>query len=371
MTSPSVAASVRIAGYAALTAFGDAARTHAAMVAGESALRLGPALGAEGGEPVPLAFASPPDDVFPPRWRPLLDRFAEPLRDAGWGGEKTPVFITSSNFGVDAFITHLRTPGGAPDALRESVISECVGGLRKAYGWGPNVTVLSHACVSGQLGLMQAARLLHAGECDRALVFSFDFLSAFVTGGFNALKILNSAMPAPYTARDTGSIGLGDGAAYAVLTRDAGDFAILAQHSHNEMWHFTANDPSGAGFDAALAPFAASGKYGRLWFKGHGTGTLEAGALECAAASRALPGAPIVGWKGAIGHTLGSCAVVELAVALESMKSGTAPGTVGTTGPCFAETVATAAFPTGNFDGALMACNAFGGAHAAMIVTHA
>jgi hypothetical protein len=369
--APAVDFPVRIADYAALTALGDAARTHAALVAGESALRLLPTLGAEGGELVPLALTGPMVDGSPPRWLAELENFVAPLRDAGWGRARTPVFIASSNFGVDGFITHLRTPGGNPAAAREGVVSVCVTGLRERFGWGKNTTVLSHACVSAQLALMQATRVLRAGEADRALVFAFDFLSPFVSGGFQSLKILNSRIPAPYAARDTGSIGLGDGAAYAVLTRATGDFRIRAQHTCNEMWHFTANDPSGDGFTGALAPLAASGKQGRLWFKGHGTGTLEPGALECAAAERAFPSAPIVGWKGAIGHTLGSSALVELAIALESFRTGLVPGTVGTTGKCFSDNVATTAFKASGFDGAVMACNAFGGAHASMLVTHA
>ena len=370
MNAPAVDFPVRIAACDALTAFGDAVCTRAAMVAGETALRLSPVLGDAGGELAPLALAGPMSDVSPPRWLPALERFAAPLRDAGWGGVRTPVFVTSSNFGVDGFLTHLRTPGGNRAAARRGVIAGCVSDLRSRFGWGGNTAVISHACVSAQLGLMQAARALHAGEADRALVFSFDFLSAFVTGGFHSLKILNAQMPAPFAARESGAIGLGDGAAYAVLTRDTGDFRIAAQHTGNEMWHFTANDPTGAGFAGALAPFAVSGKQGRVWFKGHGTGTLEPGALECAAAERAFPCAPIVGWKGALGHTLGSCALVELAVALESFRAGVAPGTVGTTGKCFSDHVATAPFATGGFDGVLMACNAFGGAHAAMLVTH-
>lgn len=371
MNAPAVDFPVRIADYAALTSLGDASRTHAALVAGESALRFLPALGAEGGELVPLALAGPMLDVSPPRWRANLENFVAPLREAGWGRARTPVFVASSNFGVDGFMTHLRTPGGNIEAAGQGVAASSVAGLRERFGWGKNMTVLSHACVSSQLALMQAARSLRAGEADRALVFAYDFLSPFVTGGFQSLKILNSLMPAPYAARDTGAIGLGDGAAYAVLTRDTGDFRIAAQHTCNEMWHFTANDPSGAGFAGALAPLAASGNQGRVWFKGHGTGTLEPGALECAAAERAFPAAPIVGWKGAIGHTLGSCALVELTLALESFRTGLVPGTVGTTGKCFSDNVATTAFKAAEFDGAVMACNAFGGAHASMLVTHA
>jgi 3-oxoacyl-(acyl-carrier-protein) synthase len=233
------------------------------------------------------------------------------------------------------------------------------------------VTTVSHACVSAHLGLLLAARALAAGFAERALVFSFDFISPFVAGGFHALKILNAGFPAPYAARATGSIGLGDGAAFAVLTRDAGDFAIAAQSLHNEMHHFTANRADGAGFAACLAPVAAAAGGRRVWLKGHGTGTLEAGRLECAALGAAFPGAPLVGWKGSLGHTLGSCGLVELALACEAMRTGRAPGTVGGEAPGLGAAVALAPFAVDATDGVVCASNAFGGAHAAFLLSHA
>lgn len=359
---------VRIASLDCLTAFGDAAATHAALLRGESALRPVPVLGAEGGDACPIALRGEMNDAFPPRWRADLERFAPTARSAEWGRRRTPVILTGSNFGVEGFITHLRH--GTPGALRSGVLSRCAEDLRRDFLWGENVTVISHACVSAQLGMIRAARLLESGLADRVLLLSFDYIGAFVAGGFCALKILNRMTPMPYADREYGAIGLGDGAACAVLTRDEGDFAILAQHCHNEMWHFTANDPTGDGFVAALTPFKNDRLPQNLWFKGHGTGTLEPGRLECESVARVFPDAPVIGWKGAIGHTLGSCALVELAIGVESLRRGVAPGTVGTEGKTFTPRVATAPIDTRAHDGVLMACNAFGGAHAAMLVTH-
>jgi 3-oxoacyl-(acyl-carrier-protein) synthase len=109
----------------------------------------------------------------------------------------------------------------------------------------------------------------------------------------------------------------------------------------------------------------------RLWVKGHGTGTLEAGRLEAEAVARFFPGAPLVSWKGSLGHTLGSCGLVELVLAIESLRDGRTPGTVGSAAPFFTETVAAEAFANGGYDGAVLASNAFGGAHAACLLHHA
>ena len=383
---------IRLAACGALTAFGDESATLAALLAGRSALAPLPVHGSEGGDLVPIALCPGRayDETLPPTWLPYLLALASRIpapaspsnpvdgrvpppvgSQAGgsWGSPRRPVFVTGSNFGVGHMHAYRRRGDAAH--LDYGTPSECVQQVADALGWGPDVTVFSHACVSAHLGLLQASRVLAAGLADEALVFSFDFISPFVAGGFHALKILNADLPAPYQDRPTGSIGLGDGAAFAVLTRDRGDLVLAAQSLHNEMHHFTANRADGAGFAACLAdlPRAAAGR--RVWLKGHGTGTLEAGRLEASALAAAFPGAPLVSWKGALGHTLGSCGLVELALVREALRAGRAPGSVGSVSPGFTPDVAFAPFDLAGFDAVVCTRNAFGGAHAALLVHHA
>lgn len=363
-------ATVPIEAAACRTPFGDARQTRDALLAGRRALVPTPVFGPAGGDPVPLALlpGRPLLETEPPSGLPWLDSLASELPEAPWGGARHPVFLTGSNFGVGSL--HAYACDGDRRHLGACTPFGMAEAVRRRFGWGDNLAVLSHACVSAHLGLLLAGRLIRAGLADRALVFSFDFLSPFVTGGFGALKILNGGFPAPYADRPTGSIGLGDGAGFVVLG-GRGDFGIAAESLHNEMGHFTANRADGDGFSRCLAPAAAAARGRRLWFKGHGTGTLEAGRLEAAAAAQHFPGSPLVSWKGALGHTLGSCGLVELAIALEAIRAGRAPGTIGTDGPCFEDCVATDSFDLAAFDGALLASNAFGGAHAAFLLLHA
>ena len=366
---PSTAA-VRLEAAGCVTALGPAAATHAALLRGERALALAPVLGADGGEAVPLALVAGRglDETVPPNWLPVLRALQAEIPADDWGSPDRPVFVTSSNFGVGSLYAYRRH--GDPAHLPFGTPAGCVDWLAGQLGWGPNVTTLSHACVSAHLGLLLATRTLHAGLAERALVFSFDFISPFVTGGFHALKILNSGFPAPYADRPTGSIGLGDGAGFAVLSRERGDFTLTAQSVHNEMHHFTANRADGTGFAACLAPLRTAAAGRKLWLKGHGTGTLEAGKLESAALGAAFPGAPLVSWKGSLGHTLGSCGLVELAVAAAAIRAGRAPGTVGGVAPSFLPQVALEPFAINDCDGVICASNAFGGAHAAFLLTH-
>lgn len=351
-----------------VTPLGDASGTAAALAAGRRALQPSPVLGSDGGDQVPLALLGSMDETLPPRWLEPLRGLAARIPNADWGTARTPVIVTSSNFGVGSLHAFRRTGDGRH--LVHGTPYSSVELLRREFGWGAQVHVFSHACVTAHLGLAQAGRLLHAGLADRVLVFSFDFVSPFVAAGFHSLKILNGEMPAPYTAREHGAIGLGDGAAFAVLSKQAAAFQLAGHAMHNEMHHFTANRPDGAGFAECAEWIARLCAGRRVWIKGHGTGTLEAGRLEAEAFARHLPGAPLVGWKGALGHTLGSCGLVELAVAIAAWTRGLIPGTVGGGVPSVADSVVREPFDPRSFEGAVLSSNAFGGAHAAMLLTH-
>lgn len=363
---------VGIAACDCLTPFGDAAATAAALLAGRRALELAPVLGSDGGDPVPLALLGAMDETLPPRWLPALHRLAARIPPERWGSARTPVVVTSSNFGVGSLYAFIRSRDRRH--LAHGPPFAAVDLLRRELGWGPHVHIFSHACVTAHLGLAHAARLLHTGVASRVLVFSFDFVSPFVAGGFHSLKILNGTLPAPFAIRETGAIGLGDGAAFAVLSRETGAFRLAAHALHNEMFHFTGNQPDGAGFAACAAAIATAAAGRRVWIKGHGTGTLEAGRLEAEACARQFPGAPLVSWKGSLGHTLGSCGLVELAIALAALgranPTGRIPGTVSGAAPSYADSVALAPFAAAGFDATILASNAFGGAHAAMLLTH-
>ena len=368
-TTPETA---RLLAYDCLTPFGDVVATQRALCEGLSALKLSPVLGKRGGDLVPLALMAGHglDEEPQPFWLEGIRGLAARIPGEGWGGPGRPIVVTSSNFGVGSLYSYLHD-GGDPSHLGHGAPFSSVEWLRCELGWGEDITVFSHACVSAHLGLVHAARLLQHGLADEVLVFSYDFLSPFVAGGFHSLKILNGQFPAPYRIQETGSIALGDGAAFVVLTRGRGAFQIEGQALFNELHHFTSNKADGSGFASVLEGLRGAAAGRRLWLKGHGTGTLEAGRLEAESLARAFPGAPLVGWKGSLGHTLGSCGLVELAIAAESLRRGRAPGTVGTQGPCFSDAVATESFGLDNFDAVLCSSNAFGGAHAALLLSHA
>lgn len=352
------------------TGLGSADETLQGLLAGRVALELQSVSAEPEGELVPLALRQPTQKVTPPRWWADLLGLLASIPENCWGSARRPVIISSSNYGID-HLYQIGTGLGPGESSRKWATAHgIVAQLQRHFNWGDALHVVSHACVSAHVALCLANEWIEAGSVDEVLLVSFDYVGPFVSCGFNSLKILNNAMPAPYRNQEIGSIGLGDGAAWAVLSGRRSDWCIEAVSLWNEMFQFTANDPSGAGFDAALQPMADRAKGHRFWVKGHGTGTLEAGRLEAHSVARLFPQTPLVGWKGSLGHSLGSCALVELVLALNGHAAGTVPGTVGSSAPYFSDCVVGTALDVRGMDSVLMLCNAFGGAHGAMWVTH-
>jgi hypothetical protein len=131
---------------------------------GACALRPVGVLGREGGDAVPLALipGRSLDETAPPDWLAARRRLhAEVDRPGRWGSPGRPVFVTGSNFGVGGLYALRRTGDtrfaawGAPPTCTER--------LRLELGWGPDVSILSHACVSAHLGLLEATRAIGGG----------------------------------------------------------------------------------------------------------------------------------------------------------------------------------------------------------------
>ena len=349
-----------------LTALGNAKESSEALLKGTVALKPTPVLGKDGGDPVPLAFLNSYDETIPPRWEKELDQMVGIIPEAPWGNSKYPVFITSSNFDVGGLYAYRNS--GNEDFLNVGNPVNCLKYLKGRYGWAENSLALSHACVTANLGIEMACRYLDQGMAEKVLVFSFDYISPFVAGGFHSLKILNEQFPAPYQDRETGSIGLGDGAGFVVLSKSEKPFRILSNFLYNEMFHFTANDPSGSGFKVAADWLKRESGERPVWIKGHGTGTIDAARLEAEGFNQGMPHSPLVSWKGSIGHTLGSCGIVELAIALASIEGGQIPGTVGSQLPAMTENVSIQNFSAKDYKAVATFSNAFGGAHAGCLI---
>ncbi|TXH67919.1 MAG: beta-ketoacyl-[acyl-carrier-protein] synthase family protein [Lysobacteraceae bacterium] len=230
----------------------------------------------------------------------------------------------------DVFPTDLRraivhTPHSLGDFVRHAT------GLR-----GPCLTVAT-ACSSSAKVFAQAARLIHTGIVDAALIGGVDTLCGSVLFGFNALGLVSSQPCRPFDLHRDG-LSLGEAGGFAILERDvAADLWLCGYGESSDAHHMSTPHPQGLGarlaMQAALARAgidAAAVDYLNL----HGTATPANDAVEARAVADLFPerlhASSTKAWTG---HTLGAAGIVESVFALLALARGLMPGTLGSTSP--------------------------------------
>lgn len=216
-----------------------------------------------------------------------------------------------------------------PHSLAGFVQEAC--GLR-----GPCMTVAT-ACSSSAKVFAQAARLVHAGLADAALVGGVDTLCGSVLFGFNSLGLVSSGPARPFdVARD--GLSLGEAGGYALLERatsEDGSPRLLGYGESSDAHHMSAPHPEGLGaLQAMRQALARAGveadEVDHLNL--HGTATPANDAVEARAVAELFGGhLHASSTKGWTGHTLGAAGIVESVFALIALEDGLLPGILNST----------------------------------------
>jgi 3-oxoacyl-[acyl-carrier-protein] synthase-1 len=190
--------------------------------------------------------------------------------------------------------------------------------------------VVSNACTSGSVAIMQAARLIASGKFDHAIVTGGDIISEFVVSGFQSFQALSPEACRPFD-RDRTGLSLGEGCGTVILTADpskAGEgrpVMYLGGATSNDANHISGPSRDGEGLYLAIAAAMKEAEVapGDLDFiSAHGTATPYNDEMESLAlAWAALENVPVNSFKGYIGHTLGAAGLIETILSVYSMKN--------------------------------------------------
>jgi 3-oxoacyl-[acyl-carrier-protein] synthase-1 len=198
---------------------------------------------------------------------------------------------------------------------------------------GPCITVAT-ACSSSAKVFAQAARLIHAGIADAALVGGVDTLCGSVLFGFNSLGLVSATPCRPFDAQRDG-LSLGEAGGYAIVERAEPGQAGLRLCGYGESsdaHHMSTPHPEGLGAQLAMQAALAragieAGEVGYLNL--HGTATPANDAVEARAVAALFPDTlHASSTKGWTGHTLGAAGIVESAFALIALEDGLLPGSL-------------------------------------------
>ncbi len=329
-----------IAASAVRTCLGAGAETFAALLrgtVGAGPLRHGDAaaLNVAAGHHVSSGVAGDPGVAF--RASAMLARcVTDAVRDAGVDATAPGarvVVLVGTGLGELAAVEEHALGATAPAARRlhfGDVVRAAVPGV-------VDVITLTGACSAGGHALALAQDMIDLGDADAVVVGATDSMTTSMLAMIGRVAAEPTARVRPFDRGRTGVL-LGEGAAAIVVVppgwRGPGAARLLATGLSCDARHPTAPDPDGI----RRAMEDAYRRAGRRpeevdLVVAHGTGTALNDPAECAALTavvRDAGGDPLVtGVKGAVGHTSGAAALINVDVAVRCLRDGVVPPVTG------------------------------------------
>ena len=269
------------------------------------------------------------------RFTALLDK----LCDRNFNHDDNTVLLTATTKdNIELHETYIRQSKEVSSKLSACSMVDILANRLKIKRPGHNVNT---ACTSASSAILWAAEMIRNGATDEAAVWAADMVSEFVFSGFSALKVMSPNTGRPFDANRDGLV-LGEAAGYVILMSEEKLFQqkrtslgiIRSWGISCDAHHITAPDREGAGLQRAIniaMQQATIGADDLTAISAHGTGTVHNDAMETTAFNRIFAGEmpPVFSIKGAIGHCLGSCGLIEVIVALRALAEQEIPATMG------------------------------------------
>ncbi len=309
------------------TPLGDLKDTWKNLQAGKSGLVIREFGGAP--EPLPLGFIDGLKGDYGSwqRMESLFDRLFATLPPLPAG---TKLFCATTKGAIDESVDISGAGLGQPWQIADYLTTRL--GLQSAG------IMVSAACASSLISVIQGVMAIGDGSCDHALIVGVDLLSDFVVTGFSSLKALSPTCARPFDQSRDG-LSLGDGAGWMLLSAE--ECCVLGNKPKITVdgWaitcdatHITAPSRDAVGLISALQQVSLYANAGIGGVNAHGTGTMFNDAMELVAFREVLEAkTPVCSVKGALGHSLAAAGVVEAALSVRSLVSEVLPPTVNLT----------------------------------------
>jgi 3-oxoacyl-[acyl-carrier-protein] synthase-1 len=295
-------------------------------------------------EPVRMPYYALPGeaDLFDTgRFLRLLPEAAsEALEQAGLGPEarrRLPLFVGSTSFAVSRaegeYLEVLAAEPGSTFALPRVGFQEVRERLAEALGVGGADYVFNTACTASANAVLAAQSLISLGSIDQALVVGLEFVNRTTLTGFSGLQLLADELK-PFDARRRGIV-LGEGLGAVLLSAKPGGLGLVLAGgaSNSDTYSVTSSNPDGSSIAALLRKVLAQARLAPEKVRGikaHGTASPQNDSSEAAGIRQVFgPLPPLCALKPYLGHTLGACGAIELALFGGALSRGFLPPVPG------------------------------------------
>lgn len=188
------------------------------------------------------------------------------------------------------------------------------------------------ACTSSINAVIEARNLINSGVFDYAIVVGVEVFSQMLSDGFSSMNLFSFSKQRPFDNQRDGLI-LGEGVAAVLVGKDDSNWKFRGAYSNCNSQTITSVSDSGDEFtevmQSALDLADVEAKEIRA-IKAHATSTLSNDLAELKAIKRVFDKSVAFSvLKPYIGHTLGACGVLEMALMMGCIDDGFLPKTLG------------------------------------------
>lgn len=193
---------------------------------------------------------------------------------------------------------------------------------------------INTACTSSANALLEASNLVEAGLYKYVVVVGLEVFSFMMSSGFNAMQLLSSSGIKPFDTQRDGMI-LGEGLAALLVGKDDSAWKIRGGYSDCDGVNITAVSQEGEEFVEVMQNALVQSKTESkdiTALKSHATGTLSNDLSEMNAISKVFKKELVfTALKPYIGHTIGACGALEIAIFMSCVDAGFLPKTLNHT----------------------------------------
>jgi len=218
-----------------------------------------------------------------------------------------------------------------PENFSKTSIDSYADDIAKELGLNSFTMTICTACTSSVNAILEARNLINAGLVDYAIVVGIEIFSKMMSGGFSSMNLLSLGEQKPFDKERDGLI-LGEAIAAVLLGRDDSSWSLRGGYSNCNSETITSVSASGDEFaEVMLNAMELSGVNAEdiCAIKAHATSSLSNDLAEINAISELFSKEiTFTAIKPYVGHTLGACGVLELAILMASVDDGFIPKTI-------------------------------------------
>ncbi len=201
----------------------------------------------------------------------------------------------------------------------------------KELGLNPFTMTIATACTSSINATLEARNLVNSGVCQRAVVVGAEFSLGMMSDGFVSMNLLSMSSQKPFDKSRDGLI-LGEAIAGVLLGAEESQWSLLGGYSNCNSQTITAVSDSGDEFFEVMskAMELSSVNAGDITtLKAHATSSLSNDLAEMNAISKIFDkNLDFTAIKPYVGHTLGACGILEMAMMMACVDEGFVPKTL-------------------------------------------